>query len=90
MDAAGDVNGGGFSDVIIGVLWEDNASDNNAGNVYVWFASASGLDAGPADWMVVGNQEGVLYGYLDGTGIGFGGWADSGPVDDFGSVCLLS
>ena len=44
MDSAGDVNGDGFDDVIIGALVADPNGINNAGSSYIVFGKASGFD----------------------------------------------
>ncbi|MHC4641308.1 MAG: integrin alpha [Planctomycetota bacterium] len=51
---AGDINGGGFSDVIVGASFYDNG-ENNEGAAFVYYGSAAGLSAGPA-WTAESNQ----------------------------------
>ena len=53
--AAGDFNGDGRSDLVIGVPFEDNGSLNDAGIAHVLFGSGSGLTAtGTQTWSLAG------------------------------------
>lgn len=67
---AGDLNGDGYADVVIGASNYDKGEDNE-GAVFVWFGSASGLGANgtPANatWMAESNQVGASFGYSCGT-----------------------
>jgi hypothetical protein len=58
LATAGDVNGDGYSDVIIGAFGHDAGGAVNAerGRAYVYLGSASGLSADPA-WTVSGSQD---------------------------------
>ncbi|MDP4175002.1 MAG: FG-GAP-like repeat-containing protein [Bacteroidota bacterium] len=58
--SAGDVNGDGYSDVIIGAYAYDNP-DHDEGKVYVYYGSASGLLTTPA-WTQEGNQADCYFG----------------------------
>ena len=58
---AGDVNGDGFGDVIIGAYNYDNG-ESDEGRAYVYLGSASGLGASPA-WIGESNQVEAYYGY---------------------------
>jgi hypothetical protein len=54
---AGDVNGDGYADVIVGVPGYDGAySKLNAGRAYVYYGSAAGLSLSP-DWFVEGTWQ---------------------------------
>jgi hypothetical protein len=54
---AGDVNGDGYADVIVGVPGYDGVySKLNAGRAYVYYGSAAGLSLSP-DWFVEGTWE---------------------------------
>ena len=65
--SAGDVNGDGYDDVIIGADGWDNP-EINEGAAFVYYGSASGLSAN-ADWTVEANQEDAGFGYaVDGAG----------------------
>jgi len=57
---AGDVNGDGYSDVIVGSYYYDN-NENNEGAAYVYYGSASGLNSSPA-WSDESDQEDANYG----------------------------
>jgi hypothetical protein len=52
--SAGDVNGDGFGDVIVGADG-NSPSHNLGGRAFVFLGSASGLDANPA-WSFEGDQ----------------------------------
>jgi uncharacterized repeat protein (TIGR01451 family) len=59
---AGDVNGDGYSDIIIGAdYW-----DTGMGQAYVYYGSASGLSINP-DWNVQDSQSASLFGNWVGT-----------------------
>jgi hypothetical protein len=57
---AGDVNGDGFSDVIVGAYQYENG-EINEGRVFVYHGSADGL-ATTADWTAESNQAGAFFG----------------------------
>ncbi|NMC00358.1 MAG: hypothetical protein GYA35_08785, partial [Thermoanaerobaculaceae bacterium] len=61
--SAGDVNGDGFSDVLIGA---DRFSDYQ-GKAYLYLGSASGLSS-PHSWSGSGPGENSCYGYVSGAG----------------------
>ncbi|MBU0674245.1 MAG: FG-GAP repeat protein [Proteobacteria bacterium] len=52
--SAGDVNGDGYSDVIIGALWDTNTQDME-GRAFLYLGSATGLAASPS-WTAESNQ----------------------------------
>ena len=58
--SAGDVNGDGYSDVIVGAIGYSNP-DISEGAAFVYHGSPSGLSTSPA-WMVEGNNAGAVYG----------------------------
>ncbi|MEI6765933.1 MAG: FG-GAP-like repeat-containing protein [Bacteroidota bacterium] len=58
---AGDVNGDGYSDIIVGA-YGMNSGSNIVGAAYVYFGSAIGLSSS-ADWSVIGTQVNASYGY---------------------------
>ena len=59
--SAGDVNGDGYSDVIIGAYSYDNGQSEE-GKVFVYFGSAVGLSA-TADWTAEGGQNSAYFGF---------------------------
>jgi len=58
---AGDVNGDGYSDVIVGAYLYDNG-ETDEGRVFVYLGSASGL-SGAASWTAEGDQAGASFGW---------------------------
>jgi hypothetical protein len=65
VGTAGDVNGDGFDDVIVGAYLYDNGQSNE-GRAFVYHGSASGLSTIPA-WTAEGDQEGAWFGISVGT-----------------------
>jgi len=59
--SAGDVNGDGFSDVIVGAWLFDNG-ETNEGRAFVYHGSASGLSTTP-NWTAESNQASALFGF---------------------------
>ena len=59
--SAGDVNGDGYSDVIVGVPQFDG-DGTDMGRAYVFLGSSTGLSAAPA-WMAEGDQAGAFFGF---------------------------
>jgi len=62
VSSAGDVNGDGFSDVIVGAYGNDDGPGDDAGEVYVYHGSSSGLSASP-DWSDQGEAAGDYFGF---------------------------
>lgn len=61
VDSAGDVNGDGYSDIVIGAMKYSDGQANE-GKVFVYYGSPGGLGA-TADWTVEGDQVGAQLGY---------------------------
>ncbi|MEO0124420.1 MAG: VCBS repeat-containing protein, partial [candidate division WOR-3 bacterium] len=61
VSTAGDVNGDGYSDVVIGAPNYDNG-ETNEGRAYVYHGSSTGLSSTP-NWTGESNQAGANYGY---------------------------
>jgi hypothetical protein len=57
---AGDVNGDGYDDIIVGAWFYDHGQYNE-GAAFVYHGSPTGLSPS-ADWMAEGNQSGVYFG----------------------------
>jgi hypothetical protein len=76
VSAAGDVNGDGYSDVIVGAYLFDNGS-NDEGRAYVYHGSPAGMSTTPA-WIAEINQNGAQFGYpVSGAGdVNGDGYAD--------------
>ena len=76
VSSAGDVNGDGYSDVIVGAYLFDNGSDNE-GRAYVYHGSPAGFSTTPA-WIAEINQNGAQFGYpVSGAGdVNGDGYAD--------------
>lgn len=60
VSSAGDVNGDGFDDVIVGAPWYLHAFENE-GAAFVFHGSAAGLSDAP-DWSSYGGQKSATYG----------------------------
>ncbi|MEW5989035.1 MAG: choice-of-anchor Q domain-containing protein, partial [Chloroflexota bacterium] len=58
---AGDVNGDGYDDVIVGAYGYNNGQ-NDEGRAFVYHGSAAGLGV-TANWTAESNQAGALFGY---------------------------
>ncbi|RMG44335.1 MAG: hypothetical protein D6718_10260 [Acidobacteria bacterium] len=61
VSTAGDVNGDGYADVIVGAYHYHNG-EATEGRAFVYHGSASGLGMSPA-WTAESNQAGALFGY---------------------------
>ncbi len=55
MAPAGDLNGDGFSDIVVGANKFDEKEKSNAGKIFVYLGSANGYNYYP-DWTYSGNQ----------------------------------
>ncbi|NOT31211.1 MAG: hypothetical protein HOP15_12255 [Planctomycetes bacterium] len=73
---AGDVNGDGFDDVLVGAPLHD-AGSLDVGRVYLYLGSASGLAASPA-WSAEGSQGGARFG----SAVSSAGDVDGDGYDD--------
>ncbi len=62
VSTIGDINNDGYADVIVGARSYDEAGFTNNGKVYVYYGSASGLNA-TADWTAIGDASGDLFGH---------------------------
>ena len=59
---AGDVNGDGYSDVIVGASFYQSG-ESDEGRVYVWHGSSGDVFDQPHDWRAESNQEGARFGF---------------------------
>ncbi|MCX7045427.1 MAG: integrin alpha [Candidatus Sumerlaeota bacterium] len=96
VSSAGDVNGDGYKDIIVGGQTYDTAS-SDVGKVYVYYGSASGLPATPS-WTLEGDHARMLLGTcvacagdVNGDGyddiiVGGAGWQD--PYREDGIVLV--
>ena len=79
--SAGDINGDGYDDVVIGAGMFDNGQVDE-GRIFVFHGSASGLETTPA-WTAEGDQEDARFGLAVGSAGNVNGDDNNGfPVDD--------
>ncbi len=60
VSSAGDVNGDGYSDIIVGAPYYDNV-ESNEGAAFVYYGSSTGPSVA-SNWMMESNQTGAQYG----------------------------
>ena len=89
MAGAGDVNGDGYADVIIGARGYSNGQTAE-GRVYVYYGSAGGLGSAP-DWVAESDYAGAWFGYAvaaagDVNDDGYGDVIIGSPYDGDGVV----
>lgn len=60
--SAGDVNGDGYSDVIIGASYFNDGVNTREGRAYVYYGSAAGISASPDSILDDGNQAQIEFG----------------------------
>jgi hypothetical protein len=87
VKTAGDVNGDGYDDVIVGAYRFDDG-ETNEGMAFLYYGSATGPSVIP-DWTAQGDQEGFLFGHDVGTagdvnGDGYGDVIIGAPNPDHG------
>ncbi|MBK9248721.1 MAG: FG-GAP repeat protein [Ignavibacteria bacterium] len=86
---AGDVNGDGYSDVVVSAIWYDSTFSNE-GRVYVYNGSASGTSV-TSSWIANGGQDAAEFGHTcssvgDINGDGFGDILIGTPLFDNGQI----
>ncbi len=75
LSSAGDINGDGYDDVIVGAIHYDGG-ETDEGAAYVYLGSPQGLSVDPA-WMTEGNQAGAEFGRVQTAGdVNSDGYAD--------------
>ena len=89
VGTAGDVNGDGYDDVIVGAPDYDNGQSDE-GRTFVYLGSPSGLSTTPS-WTAEGDQVNALFGWSVGTagdvnGDGFDDVVVGAPSDDNGQA----
>jgi hypothetical protein len=62
VSTAGDVNGDGYADVIVGARKYDNG-ESNEGRAYVYYGSDSGLISNPPAWTAESDQASAEFGF---------------------------
>lgn len=65
--AAGDVNGDGYDDVIVGASGYQTDAGWQAGAAYLYLGTPGGLSRSPA-WTAYGDQNNAQFGYVQGAG----------------------
>ncbi len=66
VTTAGDVNGDGYSDIIVGAPSYDNGQTIE-GRVYIFYGASAGLSSTPGDWIAASDQADAWFGYSVGT-----------------------
>ncbi|HTE23769.1 FG-GAP-like repeat-containing protein, partial [Flavitalea sp.] len=61
--SAGDVNGDGYADVIIGADGYDDGVNTNEGRAFVYYGSTTGLSGTPNNMQDVADQPNAMFGY---------------------------
>jgi len=94
VSTAGDVNGDGYSDVIIGASQYDDGANVNEGRAYIYYGSSTGLAASPSSTIDDANQGSTLLansaasaGDVNGDGysdiiVGANGYDDGANADE--------
>jgi Secretion system C-terminal sorting domain/FG-GAP repeat/FG-GAP-like repeat len=94
VGTAGDVNGDGYSDVIIGAAQFDDGANMNEGRAYIYYGSSTGLAASPSSTIDDANQANTLLansassaGDVNGDGysdiiVGANGYDDGANTDE--------
>ncbi|MBK8609502.1 MAG: FG-GAP repeat protein [Chitinophagaceae bacterium] len=62
VDCAGDVNGDGYNDVIVGAYEYDDGANADEGRAYIYHGSPSGLSTSPNNTLDDANQAGAVFG----------------------------
>ncbi len=98
VSSAGDVNGDGFADVIVGALQFDNGSVGKIGAAFVYHGSANGISSVFSSHLE-SNQVDSMYGTVsdagDVNGDGYGDvivgarWYDDGEIDEGAAFIYL-
>lgn len=81
LSSAGDVNGDGFSDVLIGAYTQTNGAGTGEGGAYVFHGSGSGLPA-TANWSAVSEQHAPSNTSAFGVSVSLAGDVNGDGYDD--------
>jgi Ca2+-binding RTX toxin-like protein len=88
VSSAGDVNGDGFDDLIIGAIWADPNGINRAGQSYVVFGSNNGFGAG-LDLSTLNGSNGFAINGIAAVDISGNSVSSAGDVNDDGFDDLI-
>lgn len=87
VDTAGDINGDGFDDLVIGAPSDDSQNTTGVGQAYVVYGKADGFDATVNLWQLVGDSGFPLFGLANddhlGSAVGTVGDVNGDGFDDF-------
>jgi FG-GAP repeat/FG-GAP-like repeat len=67
VSSAGDVNGDGYSDIIVGAFLFDEAPNDQRGRAFVYYGSANGVSTTPASILDDVGQDQAFFGYAVAT-----------------------